>query len=171
MEGFMGYLSTAMGVISIIGYWKLLEKCGIPGWWSLIPFANVYQLGVAAGKSKQGIIYIVCSVVGTITISAGIVAIMAGLFGNSADIDMVGFILCGIGSIALLAAFVMNIIIYAGLCETFGESGVWVIGWILISGIAAIIWGFDDNYQPIYVMADADEAQEAQAQEQMREYF
>jgi hypothetical protein len=39
-----------IGVLSIVGIWKVLEKAKLPGWGSLIPIYNVYLLFKLAGR-------------------------------------------------------------------------------------------------------------------------
>ena len=45
-------------VIAIIGMWKVFEKAGKPGWHSIIPFLNMYDLMEIAGYN--GIYFLVC---------------------------------------------------------------------------------------------------------------
>lgn len=40
-----------IGVITIIANWKVFTKVGKPGWTSLIPFYNMYQLFEVAGMN------------------------------------------------------------------------------------------------------------------------
>ncbi len=40
-----------IGVITIIANWKVFTKAGKPGWTSLIPFYNMYQLFEVAGMN------------------------------------------------------------------------------------------------------------------------
>lgn len=37
-------ISLIIFILSIIGLWKIFDKAGVPGWYSLIPIANTYQL-------------------------------------------------------------------------------------------------------------------------------
>ena len=39
-----GTLSTLMYIASAAGLWKMFEKAGLPGWYALIPFYNIYKL-------------------------------------------------------------------------------------------------------------------------------
>ena len=47
MAGFMAVyyiVALAIGIVSIIGMWKMFTKAGKPGWASLVPFYNNYCL-------------------------------------------------------------------------------------------------------------------------------
>ena len=37
-------ISLAIAILSIIGMWKVFVKAGVPGWHSLIPFLNIYDI-------------------------------------------------------------------------------------------------------------------------------
>lgn len=36
--------TVALIVFSVVCSWKIFSKAGIPGWWSIIPFANIYKM-------------------------------------------------------------------------------------------------------------------------------
>lgn len=36
--------SLIVGILTLIAFWKILEKAGVPGWAALIPFYNTYML-------------------------------------------------------------------------------------------------------------------------------
>ena len=44
-------ISLVMVVITIVAYWKLFTKAGKPGWHSIIPFLNFYDLFEIAGMN------------------------------------------------------------------------------------------------------------------------
>ena len=39
-----GIISLVLIVLVIAGMWKIFSKAGVPGWHSLIPFLNIYDL-------------------------------------------------------------------------------------------------------------------------------
>lgn len=42
-------------VAIIAAHWKLFKKAGVAGWWSIIPFANIWQtIKIANGKGSLG---------------------------------------------------------------------------------------------------------------------
>ena len=42
--GMVGLISLAIYILYIIGFWKTFVKAGIPGWHSIIPILNVYDV-------------------------------------------------------------------------------------------------------------------------------
>ncbi len=42
--GFYAVLLFGSLIIPIIAYWKLFKKAGIPGWYSIVPLVNAYQI-------------------------------------------------------------------------------------------------------------------------------
>ena len=40
----VGIISLVLVIITIAGMWKIFSKAGVPGWHSLIPFLNIYDL-------------------------------------------------------------------------------------------------------------------------------
>ena len=47
--GVWGFLliAVAIGILGIVGLWKVFRKAGMPGWLSLIPIYNIWAWGVA----------------------------------------------------------------------------------------------------------------------------
>ena len=41
-----GVISCVLGIVMIVGFWKMLVKANQPGWYALVPFYNVYILVV-----------------------------------------------------------------------------------------------------------------------------
>ena len=48
-------ISLAIAILSIIGMWKVFVKAGVPGWHSLIPFLNTYDICKIALKDSVGL--------------------------------------------------------------------------------------------------------------------
>ena len=72
-------IAFALGIICMVGMWKVFEKAGQPGWAAIVPFYNVYILTVEIAK-KEVLWFI--------------------LF-------MVGLFICG--PLMIIAAFVINL--------------------------------------------------------------
>ena len=47
----------AMRALYILGAWKLLERSGLRGTWSLIPWIREYQLARCASREPDGRVY------------------------------------------------------------------------------------------------------------------
>lgn len=48
--GIGGLLGLIIGVLAIVGMWKVFTKAGKPGWAAIIPFFNFYTLIKVAGR-------------------------------------------------------------------------------------------------------------------------
>jgi hypothetical protein len=91
----------AVGVVIIVGGWKMFEKAGQPGWAIIIPIYNAYILLKIAGRPGWWLILYLIPVVNFVI--AIIVAIdIARSFGQSAVFGFfLLFLLCGIGYLIL----------------------------------------------------------------------
>jgi hypothetical protein len=47
-----------LALLAIIGFWRMFEKAGRPGWESLIPIYNVYMMCKIGGTKNWGFIFI-----------------------------------------------------------------------------------------------------------------
>ncbi|AFY69155.1 hypothetical protein Pse7367_0855 [Thalassoporum mexicanum PCC 7367] len=43
-------IGLIVGIVSLIAWWVIFQKAGRPGWYSIIPFWNVYQIIQIAGR-------------------------------------------------------------------------------------------------------------------------
>jgi hypothetical protein len=55
-------IGLAFAVIFLIGYWKVFQKIGLPGWMGIIPFVNVYMLFKARGQ-RDPILWLILSLI------------------------------------------------------------------------------------------------------------
>jgi hypothetical protein len=58
--GFLWFLSLALLVLTLIGYWKVFTKIGLPGWMGIVPFVNIYMLFKARGQREPIVWLILC---------------------------------------------------------------------------------------------------------------
>jgi Ca2+/Na+ antiporter len=91
----------AVGVVVIVGGWKVFEKAGHPGWAILIPIYNAYIMVKIAGRPGWWVLLYRIPLVNIVI--AIIVAIdVAKAFGQSAAFGFfLLFLLCGIGYLIL----------------------------------------------------------------------
>ena len=47
-------LSTILSVLYMIGLWRLFVKCGLKGWWALVPIVKYYKLALCADREQEG---------------------------------------------------------------------------------------------------------------------
>src|SRR5580700_3618965 len=101
MGGVMFFVWMAIMVVLIIGFWKVFEKAGQPGWAILVPFYNAYILLKIAGRPGWWLVLFLVPVVNLVI--AILVAIdVAKAFGQSPAFGVVLlFLLSGIGYLML----------------------------------------------------------------------
>ena len=58
--GFVWFISLALLVLTLIGYWKVFTKIGLPGWMGIVPFVNIYMLFKARGQREPVVWLILC---------------------------------------------------------------------------------------------------------------
>ncbi len=58
--GALWFLSLALLVLTLIGYWKVFTKIGLPGWMGIIPFVNIYMIFKARGQREPVVWLILC---------------------------------------------------------------------------------------------------------------
>lgn len=101
LSGTMLLVIFAFVIVCIIGFWKVFEKAGQPGWAALIPIYNAYILLKIAGRPGWWLLLMLIPLV-NIVISLIIAMDVAKSFGQSAAFGIVLlFLLSGIGYLIL----------------------------------------------------------------------
>ena len=91
-----------IGIISIIGLWKVFKKAGKPGWAAIIPVYNLYILLQIAEKPSWWLVFLLLSFIPVIGLVVSLVfSVILGIevakrFGKS---EVFGAIVCGLLSI------------------------------------------------------------------------
>ena len=128
-------------ILYTIGLWHIFKKCGIKKWHALIPMFNDYELSRAADREISGRVVMVTNFMATV-IS---MIVQSDIFSETS-------IIVGILSLMALVLYLVNMIymirICNGLAERFGRKKRWTILWVLMSGVAAMIFGLNKNFQP-----------------------
>lgn len=115
-------ICLVMGILQIIGTWKILEKANKPGWGALIPIYNQYLLCQITGVNPWWILIVVLSPILTI-------------------IPIIG----GLASVA--ASIYFTILLNVSLARSFGKEDGFAVGLILLAPIFYFILGIkDDKY-------------------------
>ena len=135
-----------------IGLWKMFEKSGLKGWWALIPCAREYQLARCAGREPEGRTLSVLTFLALVVNELGMWFFMLlGLFTDTGML-VLEILMLSIG----IAQVVYQIRVYSGLIEVYGVRKRWM--WLFIlpytDFIPALIWGFNDKYQPAWKVED-----------------
>ena len=56
-------------VALLVGYWKVFQKIGLPGWMGIVPFVNVYMLFKARGQ-REPVVWLILFLIPCINIIA-----------------------------------------------------------------------------------------------------
>ena len=139
-------------LLYMAGLWFIFRKCGVEGWWALIPCAREAKLGLVADRANEGRI---SAVVAAVLILENLIHLVVPE-GSEAGERIDGF-LFAVELIAALIHTVYIIRVYLGLCETFGCKKRWIMLWILAECLPAALWGFLKRYQPLWTVRDLKE--------------
>ncbi|MDO4865208.1 MAG: ABC transporter ATP-binding protein [Clostridia bacterium] len=153
--GAMQWHYVVIGVLYMIGLWKMFEKSGIKGWWALIPAAREYQLSRCAGRESDGRLLSVFTFFSTIITAFDWTLLVfltrGGMSENAAD-TLYNVLSVTIGIVVLI----YSIRVYVGLIEVYGVKKRWMWLWVLgfTEFIPALVWGFSPKYQPQWKVED-----------------
>ena len=137
--------SIPWNCLTIVGLWGIFHKCGVKGWWALVPLAREYKLGQCAGRESEGRVLAV--VVGLIDVGNAIVLFLNQESSLYLFVGAVVFML-------LVIQFIYTIRVELGLIEVFGRKKWWIILWALLDNIVAPLWGFHKKFQPLWTVED-----------------
>lgn len=111
-----------LGILQIVGTWKILNKANKPGWGAIIPFYNQYLLCQVVGISPWWVLIVVLS------------SILAA-------IPVIGSLL--VFAISIYFTVLLNV----SLARSFGKEDSYAVGLILLAPIFYFILGIkDDKY-------------------------
>jgi len=101
MSGVMMLFMLAIAVVVILGFWKVFEKAGQPGWAAIVPIYNVIVMLKIIGRPAWWVILFMIPFVNFVILL--LVAMdMAKAFGQSQAFGIVMlFLLAGIGYLVL----------------------------------------------------------------------
>jgi len=151
--GSINTFTTITSILWMVGVWRLFVKCGLKGWWALIPVAKYYKLALCADREQEGRSLTVLNVVIILN------AIVAKFTTEGSTL----YILCAALEVAVSWAWVIYCArVYSGLCRVFERRRWWVLLWLFAEWvpIAPLLWGFRKKYQPLWqaeeIRDDAD---------------
>ncbi len=141
-------------LLTSIGYWKMYEKCGVKGFWSVVPFAREYHMGLCADRELDGREYTITSLFAIVFQAARGLVDAEGKIYTILLIPMTAL---------TIARTVYQLRIYYGLTKVFKRSKLWIAGFVFLEWLAAIIWGYGKSFEPskkVVDYSDADGAKE-----------
>ena len=137
--------SIVWNSMTIVGLWGIFRKCGVKGWWALVPLAREYKLGMCAGREPEG------RMLAVLTGLMNVGSIIAFFLDPESSLDL--FIMA-VMFMLLVIQFIYMIRIELGLIEVFGQKKWWIIPWALLENIVAPLWGFVKKFQPLWTVED-----------------
>ncbi len=140
--------SVATQLLLAVGLWKIFVKCGEKGWWALIPGLYYFKLGDCARRETEGKICVILQI-----LLMGF-TILNRIYEENQDISA---LLALAALVLFLVMAIFEIRIYSGLCRTFGLRKRWIFLWVCFSWLPAVLWGFRQKYQPLYLKRDDDD--------------
>lgn len=133
-------VAIAASVLTIIGYWKVFEKAGKPGWASIVPYYNQWVL-FELGNYPPYLIFI--------SVGASFLSGIAGGFSAFVESNEVFYIpyiiFMGLASLASIAIMVFNILVNLNIAKKFGKSAGYGVGLALLPFVFYPMLGFDKN--------------------------
>lgn len=129
-------------ILFLFGMWGIFRKCGLKPWHVLIPCLREINLGQAAGMEREGRI---AAVVHAIVLLLNEFTLFFGS-GTGYLPDLIMFL----GIFLELFKLVYLAKMYLALCDVFGRNKAWVILWMPLDFIPAIMWGWMKKYQPLW---------------------
>ena len=142
-SGMMDIRLMILFVLYIVGLWGVFVKCGLKGWWALIPVARVYKLALCADREQEG----------RLLTSVHVVLIINYAISCFAESGGVISFLCVLVEVALFfASIIYEVRVFSGLCRVFERRRLWILPWLIAEWvpIAPLLWGFRKKYQPVW---------------------
>ncbi len=134
-----------LSLLTIIGLWKIFQKCNVNPLWALVPFARFYFLARCAGREPEGRVASLSDFAAT---SISIYTLL-----TFRDNEFIDFLSAAPAAIRIVWVVYM-IRVFSGLCENFEVTKKWIILWVFYDCIPALIWGFSQKYRPSVMQED-----------------
>ena len=138
---FSGIYSILCGPVYLAGLYGIFRKCGIQGWWVFVPCIREARLGEAAGMEKEGRMSAILS---GIVVLVDLFQVFVG-----EDTSFESF-LTVIELIVTIGLIIYQVRIYMGLTEVFNRKKIWIILWVALSFVPAVMWGWMKRYKPLW---------------------
>ena len=133
-----------MQSLYLFGMYGIFKKCGLKGWYALIPCLREEKIGEAVGMEKEGRAAAMLQGLHIIVAEAMNILLWFSGTDTATNILIVLRILIG------LSMLVYTIRLRLGLCEVFDKKKRWIIVWMIMSFIPALLWGWRKKNQPLW---------------------
>ncbi|HIS41840.1 MAG TPA: ABC transporter ATP-binding protein [Candidatus Limiplasma pullicola] len=135
-------LFSVIGAVAYLaGLWAIFVKSGLKGWWALVPCARQYNLGLCADREPEGRTLAVLDFLMILMRLPGILFQLDPV--TELFLDLLWLVIGIIDVIYLVR-------VYNGLVEVYGRRKGWVVLWLFVSFVPALLWGLRKKYQPLW---------------------
>ncbi len=143
--GIIMLVALAVGIVTIIAYWKLFEKAGVEGWKAIIPYYNTFKIAqIATGNDLIGWLTVGASAASVvISVLIQVAQVFVGTDNITASIFVIIFSLISMAVSLALAG--LSGYTHFMLGKSFGKSTVWNVLMIFFPFFLVIAMGFDKN--------------------------
>ena len=151
--GMLTVIALVVIILSIIALWKVFQKAGKPGWHSIVPFLNVYDLYDICWKGLYGVLLLVLDFITGLGEGFTGYDAASGTFQNPNTLWLTVIV------VATIAMVVIQIIGMHKLSKSFGHGVGFTLGLIFLTPIFMLILAFgSSNYireaEPVNSNAD-----------------
>ena len=129
-------ITLILVAVILVAMWKVFTKAGKPGWHSLIPYLNAYDLATIAWNKKMAGIFVGATVVYSV-----LSGIQSGMAANG---DSNGFLTFLVGILGIFY-LVIDVMIIHKLSKSFGHGVGFTLGLIFLTPIFLCILGFGSS--------------------------
>lgn len=140
-------VQAALRLLRVLGLWFLFKKCAVKPIWALVPIVNNIKLSQCADDEDSGYMW------AFVHFLASLCESILTLLNRQSQASGTGYLIVLIlAMIFTIIDIIYSIRIYSSLCRVFARKRGWVVGWLFLEPITAVIWGFGKGFQPV----DAD---------------
>ena len=138
-------LYIGIGLLMLFGMWGIFRKCGMKPFHALIPCLREIGIGKAAGMEKEGRI--------TAFLQGAMILFSIIGFFVSENEGQEGALYSMFVFLQIFTGLILTIYqirLYLGLIEVFNRKRRWIILWVIADWLAALLWGWMKEYQPLW---------------------
>ena len=132
-----------IGILYLAGLWGVFVKCGLKGWWALVPIARDYKLALCADREQEG----------RTLVTVRIILLLHFILTTFLSTGSRFVLLLSLLELVIIPTFfIYEIRVFSGLCRVFERKKRWIFLWLFADmfPLAPLLWGFRKKYQPVW---------------------
>ncbi len=135
----------ALAALLIAGYWGMFKKSGVDPRWALVPCVRDYMFSKCAGREPEGRVLFI---INALTLVMDLILTIIEVKFEEEQGSTLVLALSALAFVLLIVKAVYHIRICSGIVQMYHANGWWMWLWLFITGLPAVIWGFNPKYQP-----------------------